>query len=88
MNSHSDIIVKMDAKKRACSCDEAQATAAKDVAEQLVEMIKGQPARQQRPVCLLRGADILTPYLKISRILGKLASQLAEGTRTVKRSPR
>ncbi|MFC1980794.1 phosphoglycerate dehydrogenase [Chloroflexota bacterium] len=63
------------------STTEAQITAARDVAEQVVEIFKGQPARYavNAPFIPSETLSVLAPFMKVARTLGKLASQLAEG---------
>lgn len=63
------------------STAEAQVTAARDVAEQIVDMIKGKPAKYavNAPFISSETMSVLVPYTKVARTLGSLASQLAEG---------
>ncbi|MBI4266968.1 MAG: phosphoglycerate dehydrogenase [Chloroflexi bacterium] len=63
------------------STAEAQVMAARDVAEQIIDVFKGQPARYavNAPFISTEAMSILTPFARVCRILGRLASQLAEG---------
>jgi D-3-phosphoglycerate dehydrogenase len=63
------------------STTEAQATAAKDVAEQIVDVFKGQPARYavNSPFISAETLSVLAPFMKLASTIGKLVSQLAEG---------
>jgi D-3-phosphoglycerate dehydrogenase len=63
------------------STTEAQATAAKDVAEQIVDVFKGQPARYavNAPFISAETLSVLAPFMKLASTIGKLVSQLAEG---------
>jgi D-3-phosphoglycerate dehydrogenase len=63
------------------STTEAQATAAKDVAEQIVDVFKGQPARYSvnAPFISAETLSVLAPFMKLASTAGKLVSQLAEG---------
>ena len=63
------------------STAEAQATAAKDVAEQIVDVFKGQPARYavNAPFISAETLSVLAPFMKLASTIGKLVSQLAEG---------
>ena len=63
------------------STTEAQATAAKDVAEQIVDLFKGQPARYSvnAPFISAETLSVLAPFMKLASTVGKLVSQLAEG---------
>ena len=63
------------------STTEAQATAAKDVAEQIIEVFKGQPARYavNAPFISPETLSVLAPFMKLASTVGKLVSQLAEG---------
>ncbi len=63
------------------STTEAQAMAAKDVAEQVIDVFKGQPARYSvnAPFISVETLSVLAPFMKVASTLGKLASQLAEG---------
>jgi len=63
------------------STTEAQAMAAKDVAEQIIEVFKGHPARYSvnAPFISTETLSILAPFLKAASTAGKLVSQLVEG---------
>lgn len=60
---------------------EAQVGVALDVAEQIVAVLNGQPARYavNAPVISPEAASVLGPYMDLSAKLGSLATQLAEG---------
>jgi D-3-phosphoglycerate dehydrogenase len=63
------------------STAEAQVTAARDVAEQIVDIFKGQPARYavNAPFISAETVSVLAPFMKVAITVGKLVSQLAEG---------
>jgi D-3-phosphoglycerate dehydrogenase len=63
------------------STTEAQVTAARDVAEQVIAIFNGQPARYavNAPFIPAETLSVLAPFVKIASILGRLVSQLAEG---------
>jgi len=63
------------------STTEAQAEVAKDVANQIIAVFKGQPARYSvnAPFVSAETLSILAPFIKLAAIAGKLVSQLAEG---------
>ena len=63
------------------STTEAQAKVAKDAAEQIVSVFKGQPARYavNAPLILPETLSILAPFIKVASTVGKLVSQLVEG---------
>ena len=63
------------------STTEAQATAAKDVAKQIIDVFKGQPARYavNAPFIPAETLSVLAPFIKAASVTGKLVSQLAEG---------
>ena len=63
------------------STTEAQAMAAKDVAEQIIEVFKGLPARYSvnAPFISVETLSILAPFLKVASTAGRLVSQLVEG---------
>jgi len=63
------------------STTEAQAMAAKDVAEQVVDIFNGQPARYavNAPFITAETMSALAPFIKVASTAGKLVSQLAEG---------
>ncbi|MDI6814645.1 MAG: phosphoglycerate dehydrogenase [Dehalococcoidales bacterium] len=63
------------------STTEAQAMAATDVARQVIEVFKGQPARYavNAPFIPTLTLSLLAPFMKAASTVGKLVSQLAEG---------
>ncbi len=63
------------------STTEAQALVARDVAEQIVCIFKGQPARYavNAPFISAETLTYLSPYIKAVTAAGKLVSQLADG---------
>jgi len=63
------------------STTEAQAMVAKDVAEQIITVFKGQPARYavNAPFISAETLSVLGPFIKAASTAGKLASQLVEG---------
>ncbi|MFC1982283.1 phosphoglycerate dehydrogenase [Chloroflexota bacterium] len=63
------------------STAEAQVMAAKDVADQIIEVFEGQPARYavNAPFISVETLSVLKPFMGVASTLGKLASQLAEG---------
>ena len=63
------------------STTEAQAMAAIDVAEQVVDILKGQPPRYpvNAPFIPSESLSALAPFIKVAATLGRLVSQLAEG---------
>jgi D-3-phosphoglycerate dehydrogenase len=63
------------------STTEAQVLAARDVAEQIVEIFKGLPARSavNVPYIPSETMTVLQPYTKLARTLCKLVYRLAEG---------
>jgi D-3-phosphoglycerate dehydrogenase len=63
------------------STNEAQVLAARDVAEQIVEIFKGQPARSAINVPYIPSETLaaLAPYMNLAKILCKLLYRLAEG---------
>ena len=63
------------------STKEAQATAAIDVAEQVVDIINGRPARYavNAPFIPPEHSKILFPFMETARVVGRLTSQLTEG---------
>jgi D-3-phosphoglycerate dehydrogenase len=63
------------------STTEAQATAASDVAEQIIDVFKGQPARYavNAPFISVETLTVLTPFVRLATTVGSLVSQLAEG---------
>jgi len=65
----------------AASTTEAQATAAREVAVQIIDVFKGQPARYavNAPFIPIEVLSVLAPFMKVAATVGKLVSQLAEG---------
>ncbi len=63
------------------STTEAQATAAKDVVEQVIDVLQGRPARYSvnAPFIPVETLSVLAPFMKVASTVGKLVSQLAEG---------
>jgi len=63
------------------STTEAQTMAAMDVAEQVVAVFKGQPARYavNIPFISAEALSVMGPFMKAASIAGRLISQLAEG---------
>jgi D-3-phosphoglycerate dehydrogenase len=63
------------------STTEAQTMAAKDVAEQIIDVFKGQPAKHAVNAPFIPSETLakLAPFIKVASALGKLVSQLAEG---------
>jgi D-3-phosphoglycerate dehydrogenase len=63
------------------STTEAQATAARDVAEQIINVFNGQPARYSvnAPFISAETLSVLAPFMQLASTIGKLVSQLAEG---------
>ncbi len=63
------------------STTEAQAMAASDVAEQVVDILQGQPPRYpvNAPFIPSETLSALAPFIKVAATLGRLVSQLAEG---------
>ena len=63
------------------STTEAQAMAAIDVAEQVVAILNGQPARHaiNIPFIPAEALSVLAPFIKAANTAGRLISQLAEG---------
>jgi D-3-phosphoglycerate dehydrogenase len=63
------------------STAEAQVTAARDVAEQIADIFKGQPARAAINVPYITSETLaaLSPFVKLARMLCKLVYKLAEG---------
>ncbi len=63
------------------STTEAQATAAKDVAVQIIDIFKGQPARDavNAPFIPAEVLSVLAPFMKVAATVGRLVSQVAEG---------
>ena len=65
----------------AASTAEAQASVALDVAEQVIAVLDGKPARYavNVPVIAPETASVVSPFLEVSSIVGRLVTQLAEG---------
>jgi len=63
------------------STTEAQAMAATDVAEQIIDIFEGQPAKRavNVPYVPPEILSVLAPFMQVASILGRLVSQLAEG---------
>ncbi|MFC1939151.1 phosphoglycerate dehydrogenase [Chloroflexota bacterium] len=63
------------------STTEAQVLVARDVAEQIITVLKGQPARYavNAPFISAETLSALTPFIKAASITGKLLRQLIEG---------
>ena len=63
------------------STSEAQAMAARDVAEQIIDIFNGQPAKHSvnAPLIPTETLSVLAPFMKLASTVGKLTSQLAEG---------
>ncbi len=63
------------------STTEAQAMAATDIAEQIIDVFNGQPARYavNAPFISAEALSVLAPFIKAAATAGKLASQLTEG---------
>jgi len=63
------------------STTEAQAMAAKDIAEQIIGVFNRQPARYaiNAPLISAEALSVLAPFIELASKLGGLVSQLAEG---------
>jgi D-3-phosphoglycerate dehydrogenase len=63
------------------STTEAQVMVAKDVAEQIIEVFKGHPARYSvnAPFISVEDLTVLAPFLKVATAAGRMVSQLVEG---------
>lgn len=63
------------------STTEAQTTVARDIAEQIIAVLKGQPAKYavNAPFISAEIFSVLAPFIKAATIAGKLVSQLVEG---------
>lgn len=73
------------------STAEAQTSVARQVAEQVLQVLEGRPAQfaVNAPALPPELADLLQPYVHLAEVLGSLATQLAEGQfRTVQVSVR
>jgi D-3-phosphoglycerate dehydrogenase len=60
---------------------EAQASVARQVAEQVLQVLDGRPAQfaVNGPALPPEVADLLQPYVDLAEVLGRLATQLADG---------
>lgn len=60
---------------------EAQASVARQVAEQVLQVLQGRPAQfaVNAPALPVEAAALLQPYVDLAQVLGCLATQLAEG---------
>jgi len=63
------------------STQEAQANVAVDVAEQVLSVLKGRPARNAINIPLMapETASVLTPFLSVASNIGRLCAQLIDG---------
>lgn len=63
------------------STTEAQAMAAIDVVEQIIDIFKGQPARHavNAPFISPEALSVLSPYIQVATKVGRLTKQLTEG---------
>ncbi len=63
------------------STTEAQIMAARDVAEQIVDVFEGRPARNavNAPFISAEALSVLAPFMETASKVGKLVSQLADG---------
>ncbi len=63
------------------STTEAQATAARDVAVQIIDIFKGQPARYavNAPFIPTEVMSVLSPFVKVATTISRLVSELVEG---------
>jgi len=63
------------------STTEAQAMVARDVAEQVIAVFKGQPARYavNTPLIAAETLPVLVPFIKVASTVGRLVGQLVEG---------
>ena len=63
------------------STAEAQTNVAIEVVEQIVEVLEGRPARHavNAPMVLPEALAVLTPFVAVGHLAGKVAIQLAEG---------
>ena len=66
------------------STAEAQTNVATEVAEQVLEVLNGGPARYavNAPMVLPEALAVLTPFVAVGHLIGKVATQLAEGQLT------
>ncbi|MEE9285440.1 MAG: phosphoglycerate dehydrogenase [Dehalococcoidia bacterium] len=63
------------------STEEAQAMVAVEVAQQVLEVLRGRPAQfaVNAPVVLPEALAVLAPFVDVARLVGKVATQLAQG---------
>jgi len=63
------------------STAEAQATAAVDIAEQIIDVFQGKPAKYavNAPFIPVETLPILSPFMRLGATLGRLLNQLVEG---------
>jgi D-3-phosphoglycerate dehydrogenase len=63
------------------STAEAQVTAARDVAEQIIDVLNGHPARYSvnAPFISVETLAVLGPFMQVASTVGRLISQLVEG---------
>jgi D-3-phosphoglycerate dehydrogenase len=63
------------------STAEAQVTAARDVAEQIIDVFNGRPAKYSvnAPFISIETLSVLGPFMQVASTVGKLISQLVEG---------
>jgi len=63
------------------STAEAQVTAARDVAEQIIDVFNGHPAKYSvnAPFISIETLSVLGPFMQVASTVGKLISQLVEG---------
>jgi len=63
------------------STTEAQVLAATEVAQQIVDVLNGQPARYavNAPFISAEAMSVLGPYMKVANVVGQLTSYLGEG---------
>ncbi|MDO8577874.1 MAG: phosphoglycerate dehydrogenase [Dehalococcoidales bacterium] len=66
------------------STAEAQTLVAKDVAEQIVSVLKGEPARYavNAPFISSEAFSVLGPFIKAAAVTGRLVRQLSEGQKS------
>lgn len=65
----------------AASTSEAQVTVARDIAEQVIAVLQGQPARYavNAPLIPWETVSVLAPFMQVGSAVGRLTSQLLEG---------
>jgi D-3-phosphoglycerate dehydrogenase len=65
----------------AASTTEAQALAARDVAEQVIDVLNGHPARYSvnAPFIPVEMLAVLAPFIRVASTVGRLTSQMVEG---------